>query len=192
MPNYIRSLDPIVQDNFLPLLEYSHQLRLTMSFNLYISLFLTGYGREAGKFHWGFFVSPPDVPLIWGVGGQKYHIQGLQNGWIADHGQVRNAFASIALVGFIRIGVIAATNYPMLPPLLQADDSQLNELAATGLTCRVWVLRALERLLSHGLIRAPSVRAIEIEATQFGETQRLGVLGGTLKPRVVDSTICQL
>lgn len=167
-----------------------------MPYHLYISLSFAGLDTKPETLHWSFYVSLCDRFLAPGCsGGQQYTIYTSDGkGWTASHSQVGNPFSSPGLIGFIRIGAIPATNYPMLPSLLQADDGLLGALAAspTGLSDQIWMLRVLDRLLHHGLVRAPSILAIEWEAVQFGQVNSIGIMNGTIKPRVIDSTVCWL
>jgi hypothetical protein len=132
---------------------------------LYIILYLRGTAPDTG-FHWGLYHH-----YSLQAGGYKYHIRNLGSGtWIADHASTRGAAKSFLLVGAFAIATLSSSYGPAVSQIAQQEDHLLNSIA--GMTCRVWVLRALARLKLGTLLPYCDTQQVEREAIAFGEAFR--------------------
>lgn len=152
---------------------------------LYLVLFIRPSGLP-NDFHWGLYLHKDGER-----GGTKLHITNLgfcPGNWIADHGVTKGVLKSMALIGLMRISREDPANERVIADIIRQEDAILNNIPE--ITCRIWVLRACERLRQAGYMSFPSLEALEREAFAFGNLN-LQSADRALQPRpLVDSRVC--
>ena len=133
------------------------------------------------SFHWGLYLHENIQ------GGWKYHITRMDPGWIADHAPSTSALSTRALIGLVRVAKIPASQKERVQEII-AEDTQLNQVP--GMTCRVFVGRACERLKSAGLMTFNTWNDVKQEVRQFVSTNIVGADHNDQPRPVVDSKAC--
>ena len=130
---------------------------------LFIVLHIRAEPPKPNDLHWGFYYHQGPK------GGMRYHVTntlGSANNWFPDFGFTRGVLKSMRLDVLIQIGSIPDKQEAQLDRLMKHYNEYLNAMA--GVTCRVWVLKIVELLVQHGLIRCQDVGALEQECFAIG------------------------
>lgn len=128
--------------------------------HLYIFLWIRNDPPRTNDFHWGFYLHTH------AQGGVKYHIRNIGDGWIPDHGQTGEVLKTMYLCVLIEVANVPETMYGVLDDTMRSLDGNLN--AISGMTCRVWVLIVVKRLIELGVIRCESEEVFQEECMMFG------------------------
>jgi len=99
--------------------------------------------------------------------GTKYHIRDLGDGWIEGHEDISNISKDFLLIGPLTVanGVPAELKEPIKHCLTAVPYN------GEGVTCRTWVIQALQTCKNAGLIHCSSPEHLEKEAKAFGYSQ---------------------
>ena len=156
--------------------------------SLYVLLFIRLGEPVPNDFHWGLYLHLD--PRI----GTKYHVKGIGDGWIADHGSVADVLKSLLLVGLIRIADVLGKCINHVDTVLRSYDDRLNSIP--GITCHVWLFWMLEMLQKPmgdlRILKCNSLEVMQQEAMSWGN---IHAHDGSLnmQPRPISySTLCQL
>lgn len=148
---------------------------------LYVVLYLRSENLADTTFHWGLYLHAPGVNRL----GVKYHIKSIGSYWIADHGPTGGVLKSFLLVCLVRVAKdIPTSRFSQLDAIMRADDHQLN---SGGFTCRVWVMRALERLKGAGILRCNDLTQLEEEIKRIGNRFRADAVANE-QPRPITAS----
>jgi len=82
---------------------------------------------------------------------------------MADYQDTYGVLRSNFLIGLIRIAAIPANRFDYTKSLIESTP-----LNIPGITCRVWVLDAIQRLMDAELFRCLGIGLLESEAGNFG------------------------
>ena len=135
--------------------------------SLYVLLDLRSADLSDRTFHWALYLHQADMPYL---KGHKYHIKTLGEGWIPDHAPLSGITKGFLLVCLVRVArEIPTLRWGELEDLVTANDGQIND---GSFTCRVWVLRALERLQNAGMIRYGDTSRLEERLREIGNSHR--------------------
>jgi hypothetical protein len=149
---------------------------------LFIVLWIRKDPPRQNDFHWGYYYH------AFPKKGLKYHIQNLGSGWIPSHGETAGVFKSIFLCVLIQIATIPEKARNILDQLMRSHDGELYQIP--GVTCRVWLLRILQKLIQHGLVRCSNPDALEQECMSFGNRFSLAAAENNQPRPVVRSRLC--
>ncbi|KAI9727694.1 MAG: hypothetical protein M1828_005922 [Chrysothrix sp. TS-e1954] len=116
---------------------------------------------ERDKFHWAIYLH-----LDESIGGDKYHIRNLGGHWITDHSRTRSIAKTNFLVGLVCIASVSQKDVEQIESIITAEEGVLNQ--TPGLTCRMYCLRACERLAKGAMIAYTSLSSLEREILDFG------------------------
>ncbi|KZF22516.1 hypothetical protein L228DRAFT_267914 [Xylona heveae TC161] len=150
--------------------------------SLYIVLWIRSHPPHENDFHWGYyFHSTPQS-------GIKYHIKQLGSGWITDHGRTGGVFKSNFLCVLIQIATVAEGAGGQLDQIMRSHDGNVNSIP--GVTCRVWILKILEKLMQSVIVRCSNADALLQECMAIGN-QHGPEAAENHQPRpVVKSNLC--
>lgn len=133
--------------------------------SLYLALFTRPH--VPGTFHWAlYYYTDPQK------GGWKMHVINMGstgNTWTAGHTFTAGIFKELSLVGLMHVASPGLSPMEELLRSLREDDDNLNQVE--GLTCRVWIARACERLRAKDFMRFPEWDVLEKEAIAWGLSQ---------------------
>ncbi|RAL01567.1 uncharacterized protein BO80DRAFT_424771 [Aspergillus ibericus CBS 121593] len=150
---------------------------------LYIVLWIRSDPPRLNDFHWGYYFHKLSS------GGTKYHMTNLGGGWIPDHGLTGGVFKSNFLCVLVEIATIPPAQHDQVDQIMRFHDGDINSIP--GVTCRVWVLTILQKLIQNGLVLCNDIKALEQECMGFGN-QYQGAAAQNDQPRpVVKSRLCQ-
>lgn len=150
---------------------------------LFIVLWIRSDPPRQNDFHWGYyFHSGPQ-------GGTKYHMKNIGGGWIPDHGPTGGVFKSNFLCVLIQVATIPETARSSLDQIMRSHDGDVNNIP--GVTCRVWLVKTLEKLIQHGLVRCGSPDELQQECMSFGNQYSPGAAINQQPRPVVRSRLCQ-
>lgn len=155
------------------------------------ALYIVLYYREGldNNFHWGLYhhINPA-------IGGRKFHIigRGLKTLWMPDHVDGTGILDDTRLMGLMRLTHLGTSQQVMKAAgdTITLEDDMLEHIS--GLTCRVYVQRACERLKEGGLIGFPNWTDLQAELFAFGNTLNPEMGGDSAPPQprpVVNSAI---
>ncbi|THH09487.1 hypothetical protein EW146_g8671 [Bondarzewia mesenterica] len=124
---------------------------------LYIMLFARAIPDE---YHWALYHhwSPHR--------GTKFHIRNLGEGWIVEHAVVSDAPIQLLLAGFLKIASVRPEDKEVLHDLIAPVTHDV-----PNVTCRTWILDAVQACIVAGLVRCASLADLESEAKAFGFVQ---------------------
>ncbi|KAG9127402.1 hypothetical protein FRC07_014212 [Ceratobasidium sp. 392] len=146
---------------------------------LYVLLFLRSAESPGVSFHWALYHHYDNL-----LGGYKFHIGNLMtNSWISDHTMTKSAASAMFLVAGFAVGRIDPNDRLLVAQIVQQEDTQLNSIPET--TCRTWLLRALSRLASAGLLPACIPEEVESEANTSAQRSWESAIIN-VQPRPVD------
>ena len=149
---------------------------------LYIVLYIRSDPPRPNDFHWGYYfhTSPR--------GGLKYHMRNLGGGWIPDHGTTGGVFKSNFLCVLIQIANVPLAKHSLLDQIMRSHDGDVNSIP--GVTCRVWLMAILQKLIQHGIVHCSNVDALQQECMVFGNQYSAGAAMNTQPRPVVSSRLC--
>ena len=156
--------------------------------SLYILLYY--HPNPTIRYHWGFYDH-----LNSADGGWKFDIINPGGVWRLafpyGDGKPRTDLLdpdpNEPLGAIMRVGHVKAGSRARVHELIRAEDDQLNELNTQlpgGISCRVYVMRACERLKEAGFIEYVNWADVENEVLQFGDANDVQKGKGVI---VVDS-----
>lgn len=152
---------------------------------LYILLFIRAPEYSPDNFHWALYHHKSAE-----IGGTKYHVTGSVGAWLADHGTVKDVMKTIFLVGAFHVANVPPGTVDRLEKLIMAEDDSVNSVSDT--TCRVWLLRALERTRDEDILRCDDLKALEREVMDWGNSKQVSAIQAE-KPRPTGSSkLCKL
>ncbi|KAK0227578.1 hypothetical protein IW262DRAFT_1346035 [Armillaria fumosa] len=156
---------------------------------LYILLFAR---YQPGSYHWGMYHhwEAPTSPNSAGK-GTKYHavlVAANWGSWQSDIEDTARALESTLLVGAIKIGYVDPAHRGTLRASL-GEVTCASPSPDIPFTCRIWVLKAVNRLKDMGAVRCDSVKALETEVIAFGNQH--ADTRGALPPPIIQSTVCR-
>lgn len=152
---------------------------------LYIALCIRSDPPVPNDFHWALYLhTPAHTP---GGGGTKHdaenHAGGSEGGWIAQHAPTAGILKTNFLCVLVHIADIPETQIGVVEGVMRERDGDLNEIPAV--TCRVWLLVVLERLIGMGVVRCEGgVQGVERECLGFGN-EFMEEAAGNVQPRPV-------
>ncbi|KAL4069149.1 hypothetical protein J3A83DRAFT_3489563 [Scleroderma citrinum] len=116
-----------------------------------------------GTYHWGLYYHCSRNATM--QSGVKFHINldMGSNRWMTDHGWTNGVLNSTRLIGLLRIASIPTYRSKDMMNLIERTPHN-----AQGITCRVWVLNAIQNLMAFGLVRCMGISWLENEAIAFG------------------------
>ncbi len=128
---------------------------------LYVNLYVREPEVDPDNFHWALYFHHNEV-----FGGTKYNVKQQGPGWIAEHGVTKGALKSLFVVGLFRIANVPSEMEERTKALICQEDGKLNDIP--GITCKVWLLRGLERLQANGILKCGDLVALEEEVKGWG------------------------
>lgn len=149
---------------------------------LYIVLYIRSDPPELNDFHWGYYFH--ENPQ----GGLKYHMRSLGGGWIPDHGKTGGVFKSNFLCVLIQIASVPQAKHSQLDQIMISRDGDVNSIP--GVTCRVWLMAILQRLIQHEIVRCSSVDALIQECMSTGNQHSAAAAKNNQPRPVVRSRLC--
>ncbi|KZT11786.1 uncharacterized protein LAESUDRAFT_808765 [Laetiporus sulphureus 93-53] len=130
---------------------WSYERNMTSSLqpgSLYVLLDLRSPDLSNTTFHWALNLHHANAPR---ASGHKYHIKTLGDGWIADHAPLGGVLKSFLLVCLVRVACdVPAERWRETEALIRLRDGEI-KINDGGITCRIWVMNALDRLRNAGL-----------------------------------------
>ncbi|KZT69582.1 hypothetical protein DAEQUDRAFT_756927 [Daedalea quercina L-15889] len=147
---------------------------------LYVLLDLRSADLNDTTFHWALYLHKSNDPH---PAGYKYHIKTLGDGWIADHAPLTGVTKSFLLVCLTCVVAnIPPSRDEERARLITLADAQIND---SGMTCRIWVMNALERLkLARFLDCHLDAGELEEGLKRIGNDYRAGAIRNE-KPRPI-------
>lgn len=146
--------------------------------SLYIGLYVRD--TEPGTYHWSLYMHHS------GSSGKKYHIRNIGSGWMGEFEIIKGALKEMLLIGYLRIAAISDDN-----SLSQADQIiESTRYDVEGVTCRIWLLDAVKKMIDARIVRCGSLEGLEEEAKAFGAANFSGAGLKASSPAVVDSKVC--
>lgn len=133
---------------------------------IYVALFVRG---EANTFHYSLYhhhSSCKDAKGRIVTDGMQFSVNQLGVGWITAHERTAGVMNLLFLVGLVKIG--SCEDSAELERLVRVEDDMLNEIP--GVTCRVYTMRAIQRLLEASILRSifnATLEEIEEELRHF-------------------------
>ena len=106
---------------------------------LFVILFINDPDLSRKSFHWGLYHHYSVAR-----GGCVYHIKGSPGSWYTDHGVTYGVLKAFLLIGLVQVAVVPPRMKAYTDQTIRKLDDQVNGFG--GMTCRVYVLLALERL----------------------------------------------
>ncbi|OQE36110.1 hypothetical protein PENCOP_c012G07008 [Penicillium coprophilum] len=129
---------------------------------LHISLYIRSDPPLPNDFHWAFYLHKGTSST---PGGTKYHARGIGGGWIAAHEATAGIFTENFLCVIIQIATIRPTAHEHVDEIMRSCDKSLNSIP--GITCRVWILTVLRRLVDEGVVHC-DIGELEKDCLGFG------------------------
>ncbi|PGH34386.1 hypothetical protein GX50_02753 [[Emmonsia] crescens] len=152
--------------------------------SLYIVLYLRSDPPEPNNFHWGFYFHT--IPS----GGTKYHVKNLGIGWITDHGDTGGVFKSNFLCVVIHIATVPQARHAQVDQTMKSLDGNINSIP--GISCRVWLLSILQKLIQNGIVRCSSYTELEQECFTIGNDHSSRAADNDQPRPVVRSRVCAI
>jgi hypothetical protein len=151
---------------------------------LYIGLWIRADPPPPDDFHWAYYLHTTSQS------GIKYHITNTRDIWTAEHGTESGITKSLFLCCLIGIGRVPVEEHGRLDSVVRSYDADLD--AIPGVTCRVWLLHVLQKLIQDELVRcSDKVDAVEAECKNTGNEYRVEAAMNKQPRPVVCSTLCQ-
>jgi hypothetical protein len=148
---------------------------------LYIGLWIRSDPPRRNDFHWGFYLHTSTTS------GIKYHVSSLTGGWIPEHGP-NSVLKSNFFCVLIQIASVPETSLAQLDQIMRLHDGDVNGIP--GVTCRVWLVMILEKLVQSGIVRCGSLQALEDECMGFGNEHSASAAVNDQPRPVVRSGVC--
>jgi hypothetical protein len=148
---------------------------------LYIGLWIRSDPPRPNDFHWGFYLHTSTTS------GMKYHVSSLTGGWIPEHGP-NSVLKSNFFCVLIQIASVPETSLAQLDLIMRLHDGDVNGIP--GVTCRVWLMMILEKLVQSGIVRYGTLQALEDECMDFGNEHSASAAVNDQPRPVVKSGVC--
>ncbi|KAJ5747079.1 uncharacterized protein N7511_008775 [Penicillium nucicola] len=148
---------------------------------LHIGLWIRSDPPRPNDFHWGFYLHTSSTS------GMKYHISSLTGGFVPEHGP-NSVLQSNFFCVLIQIASVPETSLALLDRTVRAYDEDLNRIP--GVTCRVWLLVILEKLVQARIVRCGNLRALEDECMALGNEHSVSAAVNEQPRPVVLSRLC--
>ncbi|CAG7957913.1 unnamed protein product [Penicillium salamii] len=149
---------------------------------LFIVLWIRSDPPRQDDFHWGYYFHTS------AMGGTKYHVKNLGRGWIPDHGPTGGVFKSNFLCALVQVAIVPGTVCGQLDQIMRSHDSDVNSIP--GVTCRVWLMKILEKLIQQGIFRCSNVDALLQECMTIGNQYSASAAINQQPRPVVRSRLC--
>ncbi|KAJ5808726.1 hypothetical protein N7474_009995 [Penicillium riverlandense] len=149
---------------------------------LFIVLWIRSDPPRQNDFHWGYYLHTGSQ------GGVKYHMRNMGSGWMPDHGSTGGVFKSNFLCVLIQVATIRETARNTLDQIMRSHDGDVNQIP--GVTCRVWVVKIIQKLIQHGMVRCENIDALQQECMAFGNQYSPGAAINQQPRPVVRSRLC--
>lgn len=149
---------------------------------LYTVLYIRSDPPNANDFHWGYYFHAQPK------GGTKYHIKNLGGGWITDHGPTGGVFKSNFLCVLVQIATVPQTIHVQLDQIMRTYDANVNSIP--GVSCRVWLLTILQKLIQNGIVRCSNIVQLQQECLAIGNQHSAAAAQNTQPRPVVRSRVC--
>ncbi|RAH85437.1 hypothetical protein BO86DRAFT_416310 [Aspergillus japonicus CBS 114.51] len=152
---------------------------------IYVVLYVRADPPIANDFHWGLYFHTDKS------GAFKYHVKNPSTdgkGWLADHGRTGGLLKSNLLCVVNQIARVPSDKVAQIDPIMRSYDGNLN--AMPGITCRVWVLAILQKLMDQGIVRCSSVKDLEAECLSVGNGYMVEAANSRQPRPIVKSPVC--
>lgn len=158
---------------------------------LYIALYIRSDPPLPNDYHWAFYLHTPSHHR--GGGGTKHDTDNSAGGWIPHHDPTAGILKTNFLCALVHVADIPEARIGRVEEIMRERDGDLNEIP--GVTCRVWLLVILGRLVEEGLVvlqesTGGKVEAVEEDCKAWGNGFA-GEAARNVQPRpVVRSRVC--
>ncbi|EEH05276.1 conserved hypothetical protein [Histoplasma capsulatum G186AR] len=150
--------------------------------SLYVVLYLRSDPPAPNDFHWGYyFHTHPD-------GGIKYHLKSLGSGWITEHGPTGGVFKSNFLCVLVHIATVPQEKHLQVDQIMKSLDGRCNSIP--GITCRVWIMNILQKLIENGIVQCPSIAEFQQECFTIGNQNSKNASANNQPRPVIISRVC--
>lgn len=122
--------------------------------------------------------------------GTKYRDENSNGRWVTDPDTIKRVTESELLLGLLRIADVDPSERSRVHEYIKADDESLDSIS--GMSCRVWVQRALERLRIEGDIGFERWEILEQETLMFGNMNLIRVKRSVQSRALGYSKVCGL
>ncbi|KAG8526060.1 uncharacterized protein KY384_000822 [Bacidia gigantensis] len=142
---------------------------------------------DPSNFHWGYYYHRKNAL------GSKYHFQNPGpggQGWLPGHASTHGVFRSFALTAVIQIAHVPVSKEAQLDAVMRSYDE--SHTTIPNMSCRIWLLAVLKRLVEAGLVRCKSIDALEEECRTIGAHHFSSALKNEQPRPVVVSTTCEI
>ncbi|KAJ5960963.1 uncharacterized protein N7479_008113 [Penicillium vulpinum] len=133
-------------------------------------------------FHWGYYFHTSTMD------GTEYHMRNLGGGWIPDHGPTGGFFKSNFLCVLVQVAIVPGTVYGELDRIMRPHDGDVNSIP--GVTCRVLLMRILEKLTEQSIVRCRNFDALLLECMAIGNQYSASAAINQQPRPVVRSRLC--
>lgn len=150
---------------------------------LFVVLHIRSDPPRQNDFHWGLYFH------IHRQGGIKYHMRNVGgSGWIPDHGSTSGVFKSLFLCALIQVAIVPETKHRQADQLIRSHDGDVNSIP--GVTCRVWEMAILQKLIQDGVVRCNNLDELERECMAVGNQHSAAAARNDQPRPVVRSRLC--
>ncbi|KAJ6095209.1 hypothetical protein N7486_005955 [Penicillium sp. IBT 16267x] len=122
------------------------------------------------------------------MGGTKYHMRNLGGSWMPDHGPTGGVFKSNFLCVLVQVAIVPGTVYGRLDQTMRSHDGDVNSIP--GVTCRVWLMEILQKLIQQGIVRCSNAEALLQECMGIGNQYRASAAINQQPRPVLRSRLC--
>lgn len=155
-----------------------------VSESIYIVLHITSDTAATDPLGWEiFYVHPFSAHTR----GKIYRLRQVGgNAYATDHAICNGPQEAPTLIGFLRLGMVAANQAAAVDRAITENDATINEDAGDGM--QNWILKALRRLVAGGFVAAPDADMLHTHALQWGRAfWQFG--RNNARPRVVQDSL---
>lgn len=115
-------------------------------------------------------------------------MRNISDGWIPDHGPTGGIFKSNFLCILIQIATVPEASRNSLDQIMRSHDGDVNTIP--GVTCRVWVIKILQKLIEQGIVRCSDADALQQECMAFENQYSPGAALNQQPRPLVRSRVC--
>lgn len=150
--------------------------------SLFIVLYIRTDPPKQNDFHWAYYfhIKPSS--------GVKYHVSSLSGGWLAEHASKSAIFKEGFLCALVQIATVPEEAQARLDALMRSHDGDLNSIP--GVTCRVWLLAILRKLVDERIVSCDSVEELQEECMEIGNRASLDAARNVQPRPIVRSRFC--
>lgn len=150
-------------------------------YELFIVLYIRSSPPTRDDFHWSYYFHKTS-------GGFEYQVMNLNNRWIPDHGRTGGVLKANFLCVLIQIASIPQAKRDLLDETIRSRDKDIT--SNPGVTCRVWLMTILQRLIELGIVQCNDYNALEQECIAIGNEFSAGAAANNQPRPVVRSRVC--